>query len=416
VLLAVFSFGIHETQNDINDIKKNAPKIFIDCRSCDMAYIKTEITFVNYVWDRREADVHILITTQQTGPGGREYTIAFLGQNGYKDFQNTLKYVAHRTDTEEERRVGLAKMLKMGLVSLAARTPVNEQLDVIFKKEVKATDVEDKWNFWVFSIGTHGFLNGQKTYRSMYLNGNVSANRVTPESKLRLSLSMNYDENIYEIEDEEIVSSSQGQHFRGLYVKSLDEHWSVGFYFEMMRSTYSNIDFALAPAPAVEYNIFPYSQSTRRQLRLLYRLGYNYSRYSEETIYDKIEEHLLKQILSVTFEIKEKWGTVTTSVTGSHYFHDAGKYNFRIFCDLSLRLYKGLRLNIFGSYSQVHDQLNLPKGEASFEEILLRRKELETSYRYFASIGLSYSFGSIFSNVVNPRFGNGRGGDIIIMH
>jgi len=41
---------------------------------------------------------------------------------------------------------------------------------------------------------------------------------------------------------------------------------------------------------------------------------------------------------------------------------------------------------------------------ASLEEILLRRRELETSYYYYFSIGLSYTFGSIYNNVVNPRF------------
>jgi len=53
--------------------------------------------------------------------------------------------------------------------------------------------------------------------------------------------------------------------------------------------------------------------------------------------------------------------------------------------------------------------LSLPKGGASLEEVLLRRKMLETSYTYYFSIGLSYTFGSIYSNVVNPRFGGSRG-------
>ena len=39
------------------------------------------------------------------------------------------------------------------------------------------------------------------------------------------------------------------------------------------------------------------------------------------------------------------------------------------------------------------------------EEILLRQRELATSFQYFVSLGVSYTFGSIFSNVVNPRFG-----------
>jgi len=55
----------------------------------------------------------------------------------------------------------------------------------------------------------------------------------------------------------------------------------------------------------------------------------------------------------------------------------------------------------------VHDQLSLVKGGATTEEILLHRKELETQYRYYVSFGLTYTFGSIYNNVVNPRFSSG---------
>ena len=34
--------------------------MFLDCPFCDEQYIRTEITFVNYVRDRTDADVHVL--------------------------------------------------------------------------------------------------------------------------------------------------------------------------------------------------------------------------------------------------------------------------------------------------------------------------------------------------------------------
>ncbi|MFH1686770.1 MAG: hypothetical protein ABIE70_04525 [bacterium] len=46
------------------------------------------------------------------------------------------------------------------------------------------------------------------------------------------------------------------------------------------------------------------------------------------------------------------------------------------------------------------------KGEASDEDVLLRRHELATSYDYYMSVGISYTFGSIYNDVVNARFGN----------
>ena len=70
-----------------------------------------------------------------------------------------------------------------------------------------------------------------------------------------------------------------------------------------------------------------------------------------------------------------------------------------------MRLFKGFSFNVFGEASRTRDQLYLPRGEASTEEILVRQRQLETGYSYYMNFGISYQFGSIFNNVVNPRFG-----------
>ena len=59
-----------------------------------------------------------------------------------------------------------------------------------------------------------------------------------------------------------------------------------------------------------------------------------------------------------------------------------------------------------GWYERLRDQLYLPAGEATEEEILLRRRQLATGFQYFASMGLSYTIGSRFRTVVNSRFPN----------
>jgi hypothetical protein len=61
----------------------------------------------------------------------------------------------------------------------------------------------------------------------------------------------------------------------------------------------------------------------------------------------------------------------------------------------------------------VHNQLSIPKGNYFIEDVLLERAELETQFTYFASIGFSYSFGSIYNNIVNPRF---SGGGVLIFY
>jgi hypothetical protein len=393
-------------QVDIEVIKKTAPRVYIDCDWCDIEYIKTEITFVNYVRDRKEAQVHVLITIQATGSGGREYTLTFMGQLDCQGQDDVLKYYSNKTDTDDEIRKGLVQMLKVGLMRYVAKTPICGRIAISLMDQVKPTSVVDKWNFWVFSLSARGFFNGQKSIFYNYFYGSLSANHVTPELKIRSSISASNYFNKYDIEGESIESTMSTERFNGLAVKSLGEHWSAGAYLSFTSSSYSNIQFAINPAPAVEFNVFPYSQSTRRQLRFLYRLNFSAVKYAEETLYLKTKENLLSESLSATLEVKEKWGTISTSLEGSHYFHDFSKYHVNLYGEISLRLYKGLSFDLYGGGARIHDQLSLPKQGASYEDILLMRRQLATSYEYYFSVGLSYTFGSIYSNVVNPRFGS----------
>lgn len=410
ILIFLISASISHSQEesfDIEELKKSAPKVFIDCDRCDIDYIRTEITFVNYVWDRQEADVHILITLQTTGSGGREYTIAFIGQKEYADLQNTLKYFSSPTETDDEIRRGYVQTLKLGLAPYVARTPMAQGVSLLINEEVKPTAVEDKWNFWVFNVSLDSDIRGEEQRKSLGYSGNLSANRVTLESKLRMGLDIDYDKDEYEVEGETITSISESKDFDGLYVKSISEHWSVGGWVSLSSSTYRNIDFSYAVYPAIEYNFFPYSQSTRRQLRVLYKIGYGHYRYMEETIFGETSEGLWDQSLSLTLELNERWGTAEFELEGSHYFHDFSKNRLVVSGELSLQIYKGLYFDLEARYLAIHDQLNLPIEEATLEEILLRQRELSSGYRYSFEIGLSYRFGSVFSNVVNPRFGNG---------
>ena len=109
--------------------------------------------------------------------------------------------------------------------------------------------------------------------------------------------------------------------------------------------------------------------------------------------------------LSVTAKAVQKWGSVSGSISSSTYLHDVSKYHFNFYLNTSVRLFKGLELNISGNYAVVHNQLNLPKGDVTQEELLLEQRQLETQYSFWASIGISYTFGSIYNNVINPRFG-----------
>jgi len=410
ILLSLISTPVSYGQTDaasIEELKKTALNVYIDCSLCDIEYIKTEVAFVNYVRERKEAQLYVLISVQVTGSGGLEYTLTFLGQLEYAGQDDVLKYYSNKTDTEDEIRQGLVQTLKVGLMRYVAKTPISKRISISLMDQVKPTSVRDKWKSWVFSLSARGSFNGQESVVYSSLNGNLATSRVTPEFKIQMNAAASHYYNKYVLEGENIESTLTSRSFKALAVKSLGDHWSVGGYLSLSSSSYSNIQFSLRPAPAVEYDFFPYAQSTRRQLRLLYRLNFNAVRYQEETIYLKTKEHLWSEDLSITLELKEKWGTISASLEGSHYFHDLSKYHAQLYGEVSLRLYKGLSLDILGSGSRIHDQLSLPKMGASFEDVLLMRKQLATSYEYYFSIGISYTFGSIYSNVVNPRFGSG---------
>ncbi|MCK7476521.1 MAG: hypothetical protein M0C28_02275 [Candidatus Moduliflexus flocculans] len=119
-----------------------------------------------------------------------------------------------------------------------------------------------------------------------------------------------------------------------------------------------------------------------------------------------MKENLFSQALQVVLEIKEPWGSIGASVQGSTFIPDLKYNNLRADLGVYINLFRGFSFNVGGRYSRIRDQLSLPGREYSPEEILLELKRLATGYDLSFEIGINYRFGSIYSNVVNPRFGN----------
>jgi hypothetical protein len=400
-------------EDSLDEMKKKAIRVYLDCSDCDFDYLRKELTFVNYVRDRNDAQVYILVTTQKTGGGGTEYTVAFLGKQEFEGINDTLTFIMKKTDTDDSTRKELLRTLKLGLIRYASKTPLADKLTISFQETAKSDKVVDKWDYWVFSIGSYMYASGEQLYKYKSISWSASANRITEDMKINLALSFNYSDNNYKVDEENILSVQRSRNFKSLVVFSLSDHWSWGGSASYYHSTYSNMDYYLAAGPALEYNLFPYSESTRRQMRFLYKINYNYAEYLEETIYDKNCENLFDQSLTISFNMKEPWGSSGISVGGSHYFHDANKYSLTLSGSLSFYLIEGLSLDLYGNYSRIHNQLSLPKQGADRDETLLRIRQLETNYDYFFMVGLSYTFGSIYNNIVNPRFGSSSSGTSI---
>lgn len=394
--------------------RTGAVRVFLDCSFfCDENYLRQEITVIDYMRDRKDADVHVLVTTQSTGGGGTEYTIKFIGLGRFAGVEQTLKYVAPQTATSDENRKGIAEVLKRGLVRYVSETPLAPKIKVTFTPDdtaaAKLDPKKDPWNLWVFRANVGGSFNGEQSNKSRSLRGSASANRTTDDWRLSFSTSMNYEQSSFQLETELFKSVSRNFDTNALVVKSLTQHWSAGLVGNIGASTFLNYDMRMRIAPGLEYNFFPYSQSTRRMLTVQYTVGADSLDYKEETVYGRIKEKLLDHKLETSLSLRQPWGTASGSVEFSQYLTAPSKYSVSGFGAVNVRLFKGFSFNVFTNLSRTRDQIFLPRGEASTEEILVRQRQLATGYRYFVNFGISYSFGSIFNNIVNPRFGGGGG-------
>ncbi|KAF0153148.1 MAG: hypothetical protein FD143_588 [Ignavibacteria bacterium] len=419
IILSGILFSIVTAQTN-QSIKEGAPKIYIDCGYCDMNYIKEQISIVNYVRDRNDADVHVLSTSQRTGSNGYDYTLYFIGQNEYAGIKDTIKYTTFGTDSEDQSREKLVRALKLGLVKYVYKSKVADQMSISFKMPqagASSGTEEDPWDFWLFRISTNGNFSGEKSYKSLRINTSISANRTTEDLKLNFSLSNNYNESKFNYDtqngEETYLDTRRSQSANASLVKAIDGNWSWGIWLGANSSTYNNIDFGASLAPGIEYNFFPYSQSNERQLRVEYKIAGLYHSYVEETFYFKKKENLLEHSLGITFSLIRPWGSVSVGTETKNFLDDFVNISYGVFASTNLRLFKGFSLNLFADYSRIGKQITLPFVGATREEVLLRRKQLETSYNYWAYVGVSYSFGSIFNNAVNPRFGTSGGGTTI---
>lgn len=165
--------------------------------------------------------------------------------------------------------------------------------------------------------------------------------------------------------------------------------------------------------PALEYDIFPYAESTHRQLTIRYSPELAAFDYEEETIFNRTSETVGGHRLDASLRVQQPWGQVRTSVNALQYFHDLGKHRVGVSGSVELRVFRGLSFNIGGNIARTKDQLYLPKAGLTDEEILVRRRQLGTNFQYFTFMGLSFRFGSKFANVVNSRMpflDSGEGG------
>jgi hypothetical protein len=385
-------------------------KVFLDCDGCFRDFLQEEVVFVDYVRDRKEADIHVLITSIETGAGGREYTAVFTGLGTLQGIDQRLRAVTTTSDTEDMIRRQLATLLRVGLLTYITRDTVPQRLEVdveLGTEQQRPAVAGDRWNNWVFSLRGGASIEGEESQREWEFSGSASADRITPDWKITIGAFFEQRREEFDLDEEDPVSVERhDREFEALVVKAAGEHWSFGGSGQIRSSTFNNIELGAEIYAGVEFNVFPYSQYTRRQLRTHYAAGLAHARYYEPTLYDKTEEAHPRHEISSTYEQRERWGSLEARVEFSQYLHDLGKYRLETDGDVSVRIARGFSITAEGSASRIRDQLSLPSRGATPEEVLLRLRQLESGYDYDFSLSITYTFGSIFSAIVNPRFGS----------
>jgi hypothetical protein len=413
VLLSLFiSFcriPISSGQNSAAQGLNQELNIYLDCILCDMNYVKENLTIVNYVREPALSDLQIQITTLNTGSGGEQYNMIFIGRKRFINLNDTLVFSIPPDYTNDEIRSIMVDKIKLGMVPYLMKTAYAENLTLTINDAENSTrENKDPWKSWIFELDGSGYLFHEKFNKNYTLNGRLYAGKITPKIKIESNNYINYIEShfILPLTDTVIHLNTYQQGFSSsnLFVRSCGDHFGIGGTASFRKSKVSNLDFQMKFGPAIEYNVFKYEDASHKQLRFLYTLGYEHSNYNEITIFNKTNDYLYTHSLSVLFMYIKPWGYFNCSLLGSSYLHDFSKFSLGTNGLASVRITNGLSFNMgFGLY-MFRDRIDLRMGNASLEEILTYQREMESNYNYTVNFGITFRFGSKFNNAVNPRF------------
>lgn len=381
-----------------------------------MTFIRSEINIVDFMLDRVAADVHLLITEQNTGSGGSKYQLIFFGQNNFKHHLDTLHFATDPNATDFEERDLLIKYMKLGLAAYVAKSGAVKDVVISFKTtetgKNKADSVtlpqKDPWNYWVYRVGADGNLNADAVYKDTRFSANISANRTTEQLKVYFGLDASKNKSTFEYDDsgvmQKIVVRNHNYSFWHYLIRSIDSHWSYGYETGYSQNSFSNFKGQSFFRTAFEYNIFPYTQVNNRYFAINYGLTVRGNKYYDTTIYNKTTETLFGHQAEAKVSFNQRWGTISSGINYHHFFHNWKLFNLRAYTSTNIRITGGLSFYVYVSGALTRDQVNLPKGGASEQEILTRRRQIASSYNFYTSFGLNYRFGSKLNNFVNPRF------------
>jgi hypothetical protein len=384
--------------------KKESIKLYVDCR-CDKNYVRQEIKHVNHVRDQDLANVQLFIFDIANGSGGRTYKLEFTGKSSFEGITKTLTLDSNPNMTAHDVRKRLAWKIGRGLLGYIIKSDLENRVVYKIKGKPKNTSVivEDPWKNWIFEIYGQAKFDKETSRTKFEYKVGLESDRVTDKWRIRADVQMSQLKNKILRNDEVIHSGRERYWGAASVVKSVSDHWSTGVFGNLRHDTYTNIDVSIGFSPAIEYNIFPYSEVLKREITFAYKIGYNYNNYAETTIFNKDVESIWNHSFNLHVKYRQTWGNISSSIRASSFLNDFSKNRINVSGSTSLRVLKGLSVRFAANMQFIRDQINLPAGTASLEDVLLQQKQIATDYDLGFSVGVSYTFGSAFNNIINTR-------------
>ena len=386
--------------------QNNSIKLFLKC-SCDTNYIKDQINYVDYVRDQEDANIILEVYGDPNGNRGK-YSIYFIGRKNFVGIDDEISFESHPKMTNDEIRFGLKDKIQTGILKYLVNTNDINDLNIsITKPKSNISDSDsliiDKWKNWIFEISASGYYEKESSRKVNDFNGRFEINRFTED--WRIETTFRFFKRIEEFlsETNNFKSSRVYKGAYGKIVRSISDHWSTGIFYGLSEDSYENIKFSNNFSPAIEYSIFPYKDVVRREMVLEYKIGYRKNNYQSKTIYGKNDEFLGTHSFAFKTRYRQNWGDIYSRFSFFTYLHDNSKNRLTFDNYLNIRIFEGFSLRLGAEIRFIRDQINLAAGQASIEDLLLQQRSIATDFYNEFRLGLSYTFGSAFNNIINTR-------------
>jgi hypothetical protein len=384
--------------------------VMIDCRGCDDNFMRQNTLFLTHVRDQGLAEVYLLVN--RSGNASSEiYNLEFEGKGRFEGIDNEFTVDYSRTLTDNEIRDRLLGAIINGFIPYLMHTDKAKDISSIVElstEEIEATQstdsVVDPWKFWVFEVRGNLRLREQDQRQELNYFVGIEGDKVTEDWRIRIDGF--YDSNVLTVTEPgepDFTAVRDRQFFRASVVRSVGNHWSAGVFATADANTVENYALRTEFTPAIEYSLFDYQEVLTKEITFAYQIGYVRQKYIETTIFDSNLDIFPTQTLSANVRFRQNWGSIFSSLNASNFLNDFSKNRIRFNANVSVRIFQGFNVRFDGNFAIIRDQINLQKGEASLEDIILQQRAIATGYQLGMGIGVSYTFGSIYNNILNTR-------------